>query len=150
MLTLLFLCDAPDLSLLVVSYPDVMPRRAEGTPGDVEPTAAGQQLVSHVVGLQERYQALELPRVLGTYVGSLAPQVLRVADTADESVDARVTEARVDDDGASDSLSGRLQQLTATVGHVGNLLYGGDVVGILTEFAEFRQREMITEFDVFH
>ena len=105
--------------LFVVPYPDLMAGLGEGTPGDVEPAAAGgQELVGVRMGAQEVDQAVKLLRVLGADVGSLALQVLRVADTADESVDARVTEARVDDDGASDSLTGRLQQVTTTIDQV--------------------------------
>ena len=44
---------------------------AEGTPGDVHPAVAGQELVGQIVNLQKRYQALELTRVLGTDVGGL-------------------------------------------------------------------------------
>ena len=48
----------------------------EGVPGDVEPAVAGEELVSERVVFQERYQALELGRILGSDVGSLTLQVL--------------------------------------------------------------------------
>jgi hypothetical protein len=38
----------------------------------------------------------------------------------------------------------------ATIGHIHHVLHGGRVVGVLTEVAEFCQREMITELNVFH
>ena len=85
-----------------------MSRNAEGIPGDVEPTCGGQQLVSQIVSLEEVHEALELAGVLGADVGSLAKEVLRVFDTADKGVDARVAEAGVDDDRAN-HLAGGLQ-----------------------------------------
>ena len=60
------------------------------------------------------------------------------------------TEAGIDDDGATDGLSGRFQQLTTTVDHVGNLLYGRNVLGVLGEIEEFRQQKVFREFDLFH
>ena len=122
--------------------------RTEGCPGDVEPAGAGQELVGMVTCLEERDQALELLRVLGADVGGTALQVLGVADTANLSVDLTIAEAAVDDDGTADSLAGRLQQLTAAVDHVGNLLDGWHVVGVLLPVAEFCQRKMLGEFDV--
>ncbi len=99
-----------------------MAGRTEGSPGDVEPAGAGQELVGQGVMAEEIDQALELCRVLGADVGSLANEVLRVLDTANESVDAGVAEAAVDDDGAADSLAGRLQQQAAAIDHVGHVL----------------------------
>ena len=96
------------LLLFVVTDTDEVAGWAEGCPGDVEPTVAGQKLVGQGIGLQECDQALELLRVFGADVGSLSKQVLGVLDTFDESVDTRVAEAGVDDDGAADSLTGRL------------------------------------------
>ena len=52
------------------------------------------------------------------------------------------TESAVDDDGAADSFARGLQQQAAAVGHVGNLLDGGDVVGVLLQVAEFSDRKM--------
>ena len=49
-----------------------MARRARRTPGDVEPAVAGQQLVGVFTGAKEVDQALELLRVLGADVSSLA------------------------------------------------------------------------------
>ena len=80
----------------------------EGTPRDVEPAGAGEELVGQIVSLEEGHEALELQGVLGADVGGLAEEVLRVADTTHEGVDARVAEAGVDQDGA-DRLSGRFQ-----------------------------------------
>ena len=92
---------------------------------------------------------MELLRVARAYVGSLTEEVLRVSDTTHEGIDTRVTKAGVDEDG-TDHLAGGFQQVAAAVDHVGNLLYGRDVVGVLVEVAELGQREVITEFDVFH
>ncbi len=84
-----------------------MAGRGEGSPGDVEPAAAREELVGQIVSLEEIYEALELLRVLGANVGSLAEQVLRVADATHMAVDVLVAEAGVDEDGA-DHLPGRL------------------------------------------
>ena len=99
-----------------------MAGRTEGSPGDVEPAGAGQELVGIFTIAEERDQTVELGGVLGADVGSLANEVLRVLDTANESVDARVTEARVDDDGTADGLAGRLQQQAAAIDYVGHVL----------------------------
>ena len=61
------ICDI----LLIIPNPDIMAGYAEGTPGDVHPAVAGQELVGQIVNLQKRYQALELTRVLGTDVSGL-------------------------------------------------------------------------------
>ena len=116
----------------------------------MKPAGASQELVGQGVGFQEVDQMLELLGVLGADVGSLALQVLGVADTTDLSVNPTVAEAAVDDDGAADSLAGGLQQLAAAVGHVGNMLDGGNVLRVLLPVTEFCQQEVITEFDVFH
>ena len=124
--------------------------RTEGCPGDVEPAGACQELVGIFRVAEERDEALEFRWVLGADVGSAALQVLGVLDTANLSVNPTVAEAAVDDDGAADSLAGGLQQLAAAVGHVGYLLDGWHVVGVLLPVAEFCQQEVTTEFDVFH
>ena len=85
---------------------------------------------------QEVDQALELLRVLGADIGGLAQQVLGALDTTHAAVHAGIAEAAVDDDGAADGLAGGLQQLAATVDHVGNLQDVGDVLGILVEVTE--------------
>ena len=99
-----------------------MAGRTEGSPGDVEPAVAGQELVGIFTIAEERDQAVELGGVLGADVGSLANEVLGVLDTANKGVDARVAEAAVDDDGTADSLAGRLQQQAAAIDHVGHVL----------------------------
>lgn len=114
----------------------------------MEPAGAGQELVGILTCLEERDQALELLGVLGADVGSAALQVLGVADATNLSVNATVAEAAVDDDGAADSLAGRLQQLAAAVGHVGYLLRRRNVGRVLLPVAEFCQRKMLGEFDV--
>ena len=123
--------------LLVVPDTDEVAGNAEGRPRDVEPAIAGQELVGEGVGLQEGDEALELLRVLRTDVGSAALKVLGVLDASDEGIYAAVAEAGVDDEGATDGLSGGLQQQPAAVGHVADLLDGGDVVGVLLHVQEF-------------
>ena len=108
----------------------------ERTPGDVEPTIAREELVGVGVCLQEIDQALELLRVARADVGSLAEEVLRVADTTHEGIDARVAEAGVDEDGA-DHLAGGLQQHHAAVGHVRHVLHGGFIVRVFAHVDEF-------------
>ena len=120
------------LFLFIVPYSDIIPRLAEGIPGNVEPAGGGEQLVSQIVSLEEVHEALELAGVLGADVGSLAKEVLRVLDTVDQGVDARVAVARIDDDG-TDHLAGGLQEHQTAIGHVRHVLHGGNVVGILAE-----------------
>ena len=93
---------------------------------------------------------LELGWVLGADIGSLALEVLGSGDATNTAVHVGIAEARVNDNGTADGLAGGFQQVAAAVDHVGNLLYGRDVVGVLVEVAELGQREVITEFDVFH
>lgn len=92
----------------VVSDADIVAGDAEGCPGDMEPAVAGQELVGVFTSAEEVDQALELARVLGSDVGSLPQQVLGVLDATNQSIDARVAEAGVDDDG-TDHLAGWLQ-----------------------------------------
>ena len=114
----------------------------------MEPAIAGQELVGIFTCLEERDEALELPRVLGADIGSAALEVLGILDAAHEGVDARVAEAGVDDDGTADGLSGRLQQLAATVGHVGYLQDGRHVIWVLLPVAELRQSKVLRKLDV--
>ena len=94
--------------LFVVAEADEVAGWGEGVPGDVEPAGTGEELVGVGIGAEKGDEALELLRVLGADVGGLAEEVLRVADTTHEGVDARVAEAGVDQDGA-DRLSGGFQ-----------------------------------------
>ena len=128
--------------LFVVSYPDLVAGLGEGTPRDVEPAAAGsQELVGVRMGAQEVDESLELLWVLGANVGSLAEQVLRVADTTHEGVDILVTEAGVDEDGAY-HLPGRFQEHQATVDHVRHMLQRGFVARVLSCVQKLLQREV--------
>ena len=120
-----------------------MAGRTEGSPGDVEPAGAGQELVGQGVMAEEIDQALELSRVARADVGSLAQEVLGVLDTAHKGVDARVAEAAVDDDGTAYGLAGRLQQQAAAIDHVGHLLRRRNVGRVLAGVAELCQREML-------
>ena len=119
-----------------------MAGRTEGSPGDVEPAGAGQELVGIFTIAEERDQTVELGGVLGADVGSLANEVLGVLDTANKGVDAGIAEAAVDDDGA-DGLAGRLQQQAAAIDHVGHLLRRRNVGRVLAGVAELCQREML-------
>ena len=87
----------------------------------MEPTIAGEELVGIFTTAEERDQTVELGGVFGADVGGLANEVLRVPDTANEGVDARVAETGVDDDGA-DGLAGRFQEHQAAISHVGHVL----------------------------
>ena len=126
-----------------------MPWCSEGSPRNVEPARAGEELVGVFTSAEEVDKALELARVLGADVSSLAKEVLRVLDATDEDVDARVAEAGGDEDG-TDQLSGGLQEHQAAIDHVHHVLHGGLVVGVLIGIDEFCQRKVITEFGVFH
>ena len=57
--------------LFVISNADIMAGYAEGTPGDVHPSRASQELVGVFTITEEFDQTLELSRVLGTDVGGL-------------------------------------------------------------------------------
>ena len=126
-----------------------MARVGEGIPGKVEPAIAGEELVGEFVGFEEVYEALELVRVLGADVGSLAEQVLRVADTTHMAVDVLVAEAGVDEDGA-DHLPGRFQEHHAAIDHVRHVLQRGLVARVFLRVDEFLQRKVLTESCVFH
>ena len=120
----------------------------------MKPARTGEELVGVVAGAEIVDKALELAGVLGADVGSLAKEVLRVLDTTDEGVDARVAVAGGDDDG-TDHLAGGLQEHQATIGHVRHVLHGGLVVGVLAqvkELAKFKMRREPSVIDscVFH
>ena len=120
----------------------------------MEPACGGQQLVGQIVSLEEVHEALELAGVLGADVGSLALQMLRVANATDQGVDARVAVARIDDDG-TDHLAGGLQEHQAAIGHVRHVLHGGNVVGVLAQIEKLAQTEVgrqsrVIELCVFH
>ena len=119
----------------------------EGFPRYVEPAGASQQLVGVRAGAEDVDQALELSGVFGADVGSLAQYVLGVLDASDESVNARVAIAAIDDDGANNA-AGRLQQVLATVLQVKQNLHGRQVVGILPLVEEFRQLKVRSELNV--
>ena len=104
--------------LFVVADADEVARLGEGVPGDVKPAGAGQELVCVLTTAQEVDQALELLRVLGADIGGLAETVLGVGDATDLAVHGLAAEAGVDDDGATDGLTGGLQQHQTAIGHV--------------------------------
>ena len=120
----------------------------------MKPAVAGEELVSQFVRLEKAHKIKELRGVLGADVGGLAKEVLRVADTTDEGVDARVTVAGIDDDGTN-HLAGGLQEHQAAIGHVRHVLHGGNVVGVLAQiekFAKFKvgRQPRVIELCVFH
>ena len=122
----------------------------EGTPGDVEPAAAGsQELVGVRMGAQEVDQAVELLRVLGADVGSLACEVLRVADAAHMAVDILVAESGVDDDGTY-HLPGRFQKHHAAIDHVCHVLQRGFVARVLPCVQKLLQRKVFRETSVIY
>ena len=139
--------DLRGVLLVVVSYPDKVAGGGEGRPGDVKPAGAGQQLVGIVAGAEEVNQSLELLRVPWTDVGSLAEQVLRVADSADLPVVGLVAVAAIDDDG-SYLAAGGLQQILAAVLQVEQHLQRGQVVGVLLQVEKLCQLKMLRQSDV--
>ena len=118
--------------LLVITNADVVAGRAEGIPGNVEPAIASEQLVGMFTDLQEFNEMRELRRIARPDVCGLAEEVLGVLDTTNQSVDARVAEARIDDDG-TDHLSGGFQQHVAAIGHVHHVLHGGFIVWVFSQ-----------------
>ena len=120
----------------------------------MKPARTGEELVSQIVSLEEVHEALELAGVFGADVGSLALQMLRVANATDQGVDARVAVARIDDDG-TDHLAGGLQEHQTAIGHVHYVLHGGLVVGVLAQIEKFAQTKVgrqsrVIELCVFH
>ena len=75
--------ESRGLLSFVVPYPDIVAGGTEGRPGDVEPAGAGEELVGQGVMAEEIDQTLEMLRVLGADVGSLAQEVLGTSDTTD-------------------------------------------------------------------
>ena len=123
--------------------------RGKWTPGDVEPVVAGQELVGVLQVFQEVHKFIELTRVLGADVGSLAEEVLRVSDTTHEGIDARVAEAGVNKDGTG-YFSGRLQEHQTAIDHVRHVLHGGFIVRVFAHVEEFVYLKVFTESCVFH
>lgn len=133
--------------LLVVPKPNKVAGFGEGSPRDMEPAVAGQKLVGVFAGAEEVNQALELARVLRTDVGSLAEQVLRVADTTNLPVVGLVAVAAVDDDRANQLACG-LQQILATILQVKHDLHRGQVVGVLLQVEKLREHKMLRQSNV--
>ena len=101
------------------------------------------------MGAQEVDESQKLLRVLGAYVGSLACEVLRVADAAHMAVDILVAESGVDDDG-TDHLPGRFQEHHAAVDHVRHMLGSEGFVTLVLSFCvqKLLQREVFRESSV--
>ena len=120
---------------------DVVARHAEGLPREMEPAAAGEQLVGEGVAAQQGHQTLKLTRILGTQVGGLAQQVLAALDAPHLLVDLGCAESRVDDDG-SHLLAHRFQYQLTAVGQRHHGLKAGQVVGVTVEGEHLAQREV--------
>jgi hypothetical protein len=119
-----------------------MPWLRKRIPRDVEPAVASQELVGIGAGAKEGDETLELLGVARADVSGLAKEVLRILDATDKGVDTGVAVAGVDED-RTNHLSSGFQEHQAAIGHVGDGLHRGDVVGILAQLAELCQREMI-------
>ena len=115
--------------------------RGEGSPGDVEPTRAGEQLVGIFPVLQEVHEHRELRRIFRADIGSLTDKVLGVAHSSNLAVHGLTTETRVDDDGSHHEPS-RFQQHVAAIGHVDHVLCRGDILWVLAQFAKFAQQKV--------
>ena len=132
------------LYLFVVAEADVVAGWGEGIPGEVEPDAGGEELVGEVVVAEEVDEALELSRIFGADVGSLADEVLRVLYAADLKIDGLITEARIDDDWPDDG-SCRLQQHQAAIGQIRHNLHRGNVLWVLLQIQKLAQKKMRRE-----
>ena len=78
---------------VIIANADVVAGSGEGIPGDVEPGGAGEELVGEGVGFEEVDETLELSGVFGADVGSLADEVLGVANAPYPAIDGLITEA---------------------------------------------------------
>ena len=119
----------------------------KGSPRDVEPTLAREQLVGIFPVLQEVHECGELRRIFRADIGSLTDKVLGVLDAPNLAVHGLTTEARVDDDRSHHEAS-RFQQHVAAIGHVHHMLRRGDILWVLAQFAELAKREMRRESNV--
>ena len=134
--------------LLVIPYSDKVAGLGEGCPRDVEPAGAGEELVGEGVMAQEVDEALKLSGILGTDIGGLTEEVLRVLHAAHQRVDIGIAVAGVDDDG-TDRRAGGFEEHQATVGHVDNILRRRFVTRVFLGVQEFLEGKMQREFD-FH
>ena len=75
-------------SLFVVADPDIVAGLGEGVPGDVEPGGCSQELVGEVVTTEEVDEALELSRIYGADVSSLAEEMLGIANAPYPAIDS--------------------------------------------------------------
>ena len=119
----------------------------EGSPGDVKPAIAGEELVGEVVASEEFHKPLKLFGIARADVGCLADEVLRVAHTAHPTVYGLTAETGVDDDRPHFEAD-RLQQLMAAVGQICHDLHRGDVFRVFAQIQELTQNKMCGESDV--
>ena len=69
--------------------------------------------------------------------------MLGTSDTPHPAVHVSIAEAAVNDDGTTDGLAGRLQQLAAAISNVDNLLRRRNVGRVLLQDAELCQRKVL-------
>ena len=124
-----------------------MPWRGEGSPRDVEPAGARQELVGVLPVSEEVHEFCELRRIFRADVGSLADKVLGVLHATHLAVHGLTTETRIDDDGPHEE-SCRFQQLMTAISHVRHILHRGDILRVLAQVEEFGQTEMLRQFYV--
>ena len=125
----------------IVTDADVMAGLSERVPGDVQPGGGSQELVGVLPLPEELHERLELRRVLWTDVGSLADEVLGIADTAHLAIHGLTTETRVDDDRPHHEPR-RLQQLMTAISQICHDLHRGDVLGVFVQIQELAQLKM--------
>ena len=135
--------------LCVIANPNIMSCLCEGVPRDVKPTIAGKKLVGIGASLQESHQTLELRRVFRTDIGSLAQQVLRVADTTHFAIHIIITKARIDDD-RPNLFTGWFQQQVTAVGQVYHILHCGNVLWVLAQIEELAQLKVRRDEDIIY
>ena len=90
----------------VITDADIVAGLGERIPGDVEPAVAGEELVGVLADFEELHESSELRRVFRTDIGSLAYEVLGIADTSHSTIYGLRAEARINDDWANNLTSG--------------------------------------------
>ena len=124
--------------LFVITDADVVARRREGIPGDVEPAIAGEELVGVFADLQEFNEMPELRRVARSDVSCLAEKVLGGTDTPNLLIDFGIAEARVNDE-RSGYDSCRFEQQMAAIGQIRHVLQRRIVLRIFLQIQKLAQ-----------
>ena len=128
----------------IVPDTNILARLGKRIPGDVKPPVSCQQLVGIRALFEIFHQLPELSRIRRTDVGSLTDQVLRIAHTANLSVNSFTTESRVDDDGPHQEPC-RLQQEVATISQVCHNLHRGAILWVLAQVKKLTQLKVRRE-----